>query len=103
MKEISFLKNWLGNNDAYGNYHYSFKKFGLVIATFTAYLTPTFLLLFGFKDMTCELWLSFYKVVFPSTAALYAGGKWIDGKNGNNNGNSKEPEPQTVDEPGSDA
>jgi len=79
---VGFFRNWFGNTNKYGVFEYSFKKFGLVLATMIAYVTPTLLLVFQFPGMTAELWLSFYKIVFPSTAALYAGGKWIDGKNG---------------------
>lgn len=74
-----FFKNWFGNFDKKGKFHPSYKKFGLVLATKTAYVVPHILL--GRDFITGELWVSFYQVVIPATLGLYFAGKWIDGKN----------------------
>lgn len=74
-----FFKNWFGNYDKKGKYTYSYKKFGLVLATKTAYVLPHILL--ATRIITGEQWLDFYKIIVPATLALYFGGKWVDGKN----------------------
>lgn len=74
-----FFKNWFGNFDKKGKFHPSYKKFGLVLATKIAYILPIILLVM--RIITGEQWLDFYKIIIPSTLALYFGGKWVDGKN----------------------
>lgn len=78
-----FFQNWFGNFDKKGKFHPSFKKFGLVLATFTAYLVPHYLL--AISLIIGEQWLDFYKIIVPATLALYFGGKWVDGKNNGDN------------------
>lgn len=75
---MNFFKNWIGSIDKKGKVRHSFKKFGLALATLTVFVGPQILLFYDI--ITGEQWLDFYKVIFPTAATLYGGGKLIDFK-----------------------
>jgi len=79
MKKITeflagFIKNHFGNMN--GTFKHSTKKVGFVLATYTAYIVPSVLLLY--KVIDGGQWLDFYKIIIPSSLAIYAGGKVTD-------------------------